>query len=92
MGCHFLLQGIFPTQGSNPHVSYISCVGRQALSRWHRLGNPKASGEETRFEPKTCVLAHDPSVTPGCYFAVMYTYLRVLISSIYLSPSVPSPG
>ena len=20
MGCHFLLQGIFPTQGSNPHI------------------------------------------------------------------------
>ena len=20
MGCHFLLQGIFPTQGSNPHL------------------------------------------------------------------------
>ena len=25
MGCHFLLQEIFPTQGSNP----ISCIGRQ---------------------------------------------------------------
>ena len=22
MGCHFLLQGIFPTQGSNPHLLY----------------------------------------------------------------------
>ena len=26
MGCHFLLQGIFPTQGSNQKVSYISCI------------------------------------------------------------------
>ena len=26
--CHFLLQGIFPTQGSNPQVS---CVGRRIL-------------------------------------------------------------
>ena len=24
VGCHFLLQGIFPTQGSNPHLC-ISC-------------------------------------------------------------------
>ena len=22
MGCHFLLQGIFPTQGLNPHLSH----------------------------------------------------------------------
>ena len=27
VGCHFLLQGIFPTQGSN----YISCTGRWIL-------------------------------------------------------------
>ena len=26
VGCHFLLQGIFPTPGSNP-CSYISCIG-----------------------------------------------------------------
>ena len=26
--CHFLLQGIFPTQGSNPHLC-VSCSGRQ---------------------------------------------------------------
>ena len=27
MGCHFLLQGIFPTQGSKPRL-YVSCIGR----------------------------------------------------------------
>ena len=30
VGCHFLLQGIFPTQGST-HISCISCIGRQVL-------------------------------------------------------------
>ena len=30
VGCHFLLQGIFPTQGSNPHL-LVSCIGRQVL-------------------------------------------------------------
>ena len=30
VGCHFLLQGIFPTQGSNP-VSGISSFGRWIL-------------------------------------------------------------
>ena len=29
VGCHFLLQGIFPTQGSNPHLPF----GRQILYR-----------------------------------------------------------
>ena len=30
-GLHFLLQGIFPTQGSSPH-SCISCTNRQVLT------------------------------------------------------------
>ena len=30
LGCHFLFQGIFPTQGSNPHLC-VSCTGRQIL-------------------------------------------------------------
>ena len=41
MGCHLLLQGIFPTQGSNP-ISCISCNGRwQMISLpLHHLGGP----------------------------------------------------
>ena len=30
VGCHFLLQGIFPAQTSNG----VSCIGRQILFRW----------------------------------------------------------
>ena len=33
MGCHFLFQTIFPTQGSSPHLC-ISCIGRQFLYHW----------------------------------------------------------
>ena len=33
VSCHFLLQGIFPTQGSNP-VSCSSCFGRRVLYHW----------------------------------------------------------
>ena len=32
-GCHFLLQGIFLTQGSN-HISCVSCMGRWILYHW----------------------------------------------------------
>ena len=35
MGCHFLLQGIFPTQGSNPHLLSL------ASQRQCYLGSPK---------------------------------------------------
>ena len=36
VGCHFLLQGIFPTQGSNPHLLYWQA---DSLSLYH-LGIP----------------------------------------------------
>ena len=39
LGCHFLLQGIFPTQRSNPHLLYLlhwQIVSLQ-LSHWEAL-------------------------------------------------------
>ena len=30
---HFLIRGIFPTQGLNLHL-YVSCIGRQILYHW----------------------------------------------------------
>ena len=35
----FLLQGIFPTQGSSP-VSYVSCTDRRVLYQQRHLGSP----------------------------------------------------
>ena len=37
VGCHFLLQGIFLTQGLNSHL--FSCIGRQVLYHQHHLGS-----------------------------------------------------
>ena len=37
VGCHALLQGIFPTQGLNP-VSYVSCISRRVLYHNCQLG------------------------------------------------------
>ena len=31
VGCHALLQGIFPTQGLTLRLSYVSCLGRRVL-------------------------------------------------------------
>ena len=33
VGCHFLFQGIFPTQGSNPRL-HISCIRKWILYHW----------------------------------------------------------
>ena len=66
MGCHFLLQGIFLTQGANPHISAISCISRQVLyhqchreavhgvtKRWTRLRTnttEEAAGEKSGWK------------------------------------------
>ena len=38
LDCHFLLQGILPTQGSNP-ISCDPCIGRQFLYHYCHLGS-----------------------------------------------------
>ena len=38
VGCHFLLQDVFPTQGSNFHL-YVSCTGRWILLPLCHLGS-----------------------------------------------------
>jgi len=47
VGCHFLLQGIFPTQGSNPGLSHC----RQTLYPLSHQGSPHRSSFlfQTRF-------------------------------------------
>ena len=47
MGCHFLLQGIFPTQGSNPDL--LHC--RQPLYRLSHQGSPNPKASLTRPPP-----------------------------------------
>ena len=39
VGCHFLLQGIFLTQGSNLHLLYLLHWQADSLPLWH-LGSP----------------------------------------------------
>ena len=47
VGCHFLLQGIFPTQGSN-RIASISCAGRWILYQYTTWGDP-ATIQESWF-------------------------------------------
>ena len=40
MKCHFLLQGIFPTQGSNLCLlCLVSCVNKRIICHWCHLGS-----------------------------------------------------
>ena len=50
MGCHALLQGVFPTQGSN-RVSSISCTCRRVLDHKRHLGSPSLLGAENESPP-----------------------------------------
>ena len=43
------LQGIFPIQGSNPR-SYVSCIGRRVLYRWHHVGSPNTKRSSIYLE------------------------------------------
>ena len=55
MGCHSLLQGVFPTQGSNPHLLCLLCwqAGSLALAP---PGNSKYTG-------RCCALTHNSLLT-----------------------------
>ena len=46
VGCHFLLQGIFPTQGSNPDLPHCG----QILYRWSYLGKQAYQMDQGVFD------------------------------------------
>ena len=45
VSCHFLLQGIFPTQGSNPRLLHLQHCQEDSLSLCH-LGSPKRTARK----------------------------------------------
>ena len=58
LGCHFLLQGIFPTSRSSL-VSYVSCVGRQILhgcSTWETQSKIFGANRFLATVTKVCIL------------------------------------
>ena len=58
MGCHFLLQGIFPTQGWNPCLLYLLHWQEDSLPLWH-LGSP--AGKEGLIPNRLCLPHSDHS-------------------------------
>ena len=77
-GCHFLLQGIFPTQGSNPcllHCRWIIYL----LSHWGRPNTASQSSEEESF--------FLPSAFVGSWQALACGYISPSSASIFTWPS-----
>ena len=70
VGCHFLLQGIFLTQGSNPWL----LLGRQILYHW-ATWTPKSNDQISRSVVSDSLRPHEsqharppcPSPTPGVH-------------------------
>ena len=53
VGCHFLFQGIFPTQNLTC-VSCISCIGRWILYHWSHLGSLGSSDSSSKKFLRKC--------------------------------------
>ena len=69
-GCHFLLQGIFPAQGSNPHI-LCTHIGRQVLYHCTNLEAPKPSQHSLNHPrlPQFCWINyhHYPPCPQHCF-------------------------
>ena len=61
VGCHSLLQGIFPTQGSNPGL-YVSGIGRRVL---YLECLPGKSRYSYAFQLSTCLLSFLHRIAPA---------------------------
>ena len=76
VGCHALLQEIFPTQGSNPRIFCLTCISRQILHHWE----PGPLGQQL---DSRCwkVLSHlQLKSTPESLWKMPYAYPGQVIS------------
>ena len=64
MGCHFLLQGIFPLQGSNPRLQCLLHWQADSLLLSH-LGSSISSVQFSRSVVSDSLRPHEPRSTPG---------------------------
>ena len=66
-GCHFLLQGIFPTQGSNLGLLHLLHWQADSYGRYTRALGPEDGAQTVRnlaaLHPRECLC---PRVEAGC--------------------------
>ena len=74
--CHALLQGIFPTQGLNPHLLCL-LIGRGILYRW-APGNPYRADRHVLF--KSAYAHHASSCEHRAWFCALLSPCSVLLN------------
>ena len=80
LGCHFLLQGIFLTQGLNQRVSHISCIGRP----------PESESCSVTSDSLRPLGLHSPQNSPGQNTAVgSLSLLQGVFPTQGLHPGLP---
>ena len=94
VGCHFLLQGISPTQGSNPSL-LPHCIGRQILD----LGAHRWEASVTLWyrDGPSAGSSMAPPSADKCYCSLLVVLVptltaQVLVPGIPTSPSLPNLG
>ena len=75
VGCHFLPQGVFPTQGSNLHL--VSCIGRRILYHWRHLGSPQVT-HDTVLKRAAMLLNHFQT----CYNHKSWLFSMIILTNI----------
>ena len=98
VGCHSLLQGIFPTQGPNPHLlhwqtgsSPRSPLGSPSLHQHvclvsvHHLHLSLAPVNHLSVRVHTCTYVSSPCLFSSCHLCVNKSMYLSLVSSAHLS-------
>ena len=67
VGSHFLLQGIFPTQGSNPGLWHCRQILYQLSHKESQADAYLPCGTETGFVPKEPLTCHVQALLEGGY-------------------------
>ena len=80
VGCHALLQGIFPTQRSNPHLSCIFCIDWQVLYHYAHLEAPRQMGSIVTEDHLHRM--HQSIVDNFTGFLGQFTFLSTLFQTI----------
>jgi len=68
VGCHTLLEGIFPTQGSNLRLLRVSCVSGQVLytrATWEAHGHGLGKAARKGIDSSGWLLAVEAVILPG---------------------------
>ena len=78
VGCHFLLQEFFLTQGSNPYFC-VSCIGKPILYQLPHLGSPSSPMTLCKCTPaNTCALCQMEGVQKTVYPSLLTSQTQSL--------------